>query len=198
MQQEQAFKMNMKKKLIYKSFLCFLLINPFLFISKLESAEEIKVIYSIFSRTISIKSLKNYSLTGKAEKNLERLLRITNNSNKEILDILNKNFDIPLPIASKLLYSEIGNVILSRLSEIIHPPNARDEITGKLALRSSVIKGIYMGEGKINIIRFFESYPTKTVILNVGALSKILNKVESINELLKFFTNSPLKKIKDS
>ena len=55
-----------------------------------------------------------------------------------------------------------------------------------------------MGEGKINIVRFFESYPTKTVILNVGALSKILNKVESINELLKFFTDSPLNKINDS
>ena len=55
-----------------------------------------------------------------------------------------------------------------------------------------------MGEGKINIIRFFESYPTKTVILNINALSKILNKVESINELLKFFTASPLNKIKNS
>jgi len=55
-----------------------------------------------------------------------------------------------------------------------------------------------MGDGKINIIRFFENYPTKTVILDVRALSKILNKVESINELLKFFTDSPLNKIKDS
>jgi len=58
--------------------------------------------------------------------------------------------------------------------------------------------GIARGEGKINLIRFFENYPTKTVILNAKALSKILNKVESINELLKFFTNSPLHKIKDS
>ncbi len=61
-----------------------------------------------------------------------------------------------------------------------------------------MIKGIDLGEGKINLIRFFESYPTKTVILNAGALSKTLNKVESINELLKFFTDSPLNKIKDS
>ena len=165
--------------------------------NKVHSAEKIKITYSIFSRTININSLKRYSLTGKAEKNLKRLLRATNASNEEILSILNKNFDIPLPIASKVLYSEIGNIVLSRLSKIIHPPKARDEITGKLALRSSVIKGIHMGEGKINLIRFFESYPTKTVILDVSALSKILNKVESINELLKFFTDSPLNKIKD-
>ena len=190
--------MNLKKKLIYQFFLCFILINPLILIKKVQSADQIKITYSIFSRTISIKSLKKYSLTGKAEKNLERLLRTTNASNKDILNILNKNFDIPLPIASKLLYSEIGNVVLTRLSKIIHPPKARDEITGKLALRSSVIKGIDKGEGKINLIRFFENYPTKTVILNVSALSKILNKVESINELLEFFTDSPFNKIKDS
>ena len=184
--------------LIYKFFLYFILINPFLFVNKVQSADQIKITYSIFSRTISVKSLKRYSITGNAEKNLKRLLRTTNASNEEILNILNKKFDIPLPIASKLLYSEVGNIVLSRLSKIIHPPKARDELTGKLALRSSVIKGINMGEGEINLIRFFESYPTKTVILNVSALSKILNKVESINELLKFFTDSPLKKIKGS
>jgi len=190
--------MNLTKGLFYKLSLCFILINPFLLIKKVQSADQIKLTYSIFSRTISINSLKRYSVTGKAEKNLERLLRTTNASNEDILNILNKNYDIPLPIASKILYSEIGSVVLSRLSKIIHPPKARDEITGKLALRSSVIKGIYKGDGKINIISFLESYPTKTVILNISALRKILNKVESINELLKFFTDSPLNKIKDS
>ncbi len=67
-----------------------------------------------------------------------------------------------------------------------------------LALRSSVIKGLYIGEGKINLVSFFESYPTKTVILNVNALSKVMNKVQSISELLEFFTNKPLEKIKNS
>ena len=65
-----------------------------------------------------------------------------------------------------------------------------------LALRASIIKGIDLGEGSINLIRFFEGYPTKTVILDVNALSKVMNKVESISELLDFFTNSPLEKIK--
>jgi len=190
--------MNIKKNLIYKFFLCFILVNPYIFINKLHSADQIKLTYSIFSRTINIKSLKNFSSTGRPEKKLKRLLKATNISNDEILNILNKNFDIPLPIASKLLYSEIGSVILSRISTVIHPPKARDEKTGKLALRASIIKGIDKGDGKINIVRFFENYPTKTVILNISALNKILNKVESINELLEFFTDSPLNKIKES
>ena len=41
-----------------------------------------------------------------------------------------------------------------------------------------------------------EAYPTKTIILDVNALSKVMNKVESISELLDFFTDSPIEKIK--
>ena len=67
-----------------------------------------------------------------------------------------------------------------------------------LALRSSVIKGLYTGKGKINLVSFFESYPTKTVILNVNALSKVMNKVQSISELLEFFSSKPLEKIKNN
>ena len=65
-----------------------------------------------------------------------------------------------------------------------------------LALRASVIQGIYKGNGKINLINFFEGYPTKTVILDVSALSKVMNKVESITEILSIFTKSPQEKIK--
>ena len=166
--------------------------------SKVKSAEEIKIVYSIFSRTIEVEELKEFALNGKADKNLKRLLKLTKSENNTIQEILDKDFQIPLSIASKLMYSEIGNVILTRLSKIIHPPNARDEKTAILALRSSVIKGIDIGDGKINPVTFFEGYPTKKVILNVNALSKFMNKVESIAELLEFFTNSLPNKIKNN
>ena len=58
------------------------------------------------------------------------------------------------------------------------------------------VQGIKIGNGKINLINFFEGYPTKTLVLDVNALSKVLNKVESISEIFDFFTNSPLEKIK--
>jgi len=188
--------MHFKKFLIIKLF--FILINSQLIfnVSKANAAEEIKIIYSIFTRTIEVNSLKNFAEKGNSTKKLKRVLKATGSPDKEIQSILNKNFEIPITIASKLVYSEIGNVFLTRLSSIIHPPKADDARTGMLALRASVIKGIYMGNGKINLIKFFEAYPTKTIILDVNALSKVINKVESISELLDFFTNSPLEKIK--
>ena len=192
----QISKMKFRKILIIKTFL--ILLNcQFLFnFSKANAAQEIKIIYNIFSRTIEVDSLKIFAEEGDSTKRLRRILRATGSPDKEIRSVLNKNFEIPITVASKLVYSEIGNVFLTRLSSIIHAPLADDERTGVLALRASIIQGIHRGNGKINLIRFFESYPTKTVILDVNALSKVMNKVESISELLDFFTNSPLEKIK--
>ena len=188
--------MKFSKFLIFKIF--FILVStPFFFnIPKSHAAEEIKIIYSIFSRTIKVNSLKTFANEGKSTKKLNKIFKATGSPDKEIRDVLNKDFEVPITVASKLVYSEIGNVFLTRLSSIIHPPRTNDERTGMLALRASVIQGINLGNGKINLIKFFEVYPTKTVILDVSALSKVMNKVESISELLTFFTNSPLEKIK--
>ena len=190
--------MNFRKFLIIKLF--FIIINSQFFfnVSKANAAEEIKIIYSIFTRTIEVNSLKEFAEKGSSTSKLKRILNATGSPDKEILSVLNKNFEIPITVASKLVNSEIGNVFLTRVSSIIHPPRADDSKTGMLALRASIIKGIKLGNGKINLIKFFEAYPTKTIILDVNALSKVMNKVESISELLDFFTNSPLEKIKSN
>ena len=188
--------MKFNKFLITKAFFILISSQLFLNVSKVHSAEEIKIIYSVFSRTIEVDSLKNFAKEGNSTKKLKRILKATGSSDEKIRSVLNKDFEIPITIASKLVYSEIGDIFLTRLSSIMHPPRADDERTGMLALRASVIQGIKIGNGKINLINFFEGYPTKTVILNVNALSKVMNKVESISELLDFFTNSPLEKFK--
>ena len=190
--------MNFSKGLVVKIFLI-LFTNQIIFNApKAQSAEKIKIIYSVFSRTITVDSLKTFAASGNSSKTLRKIINATGSSDDEIQSVLNNNFEIPITIASKLVYSKIGNVFLSRLSAIIHTPNTNDERTGMLALRSSVIKGLYTGKGKINLVSFFESYPTKTVILNVNALSKVMNKVQSISELLDFFTNKPIEKIKNN
>ena len=188
--------MKFSKFLIFEIFYILVSSSLFLNVPKTNAAEEIKITYSIFSRTIKVNSLKTFAIEGKSTRKLKKIMKATGSSDKEIREVLNKDFEVPITIASKLVYSEIGNVFLTRLSSIIHPPRADDERTGMLALRASVIQGIKLGNGNINLINFFEGYPTKTVVLDVKALSKVMNKVESISELLTFFTNSPLEKIK--
>ena len=188
--------MKFSRFLTIKTFFILISFQLLFNVSNANAAEEIKIIYSIFSRTIEVSSLKAFAEDGVSTKKLQRILNATGTPNKEIRTILNKDFEIPITIASKLINSEIGNVFLTRLSLIIHPTRAKDERTGMLALRASVIQGIKKGNGKIDLIKFFEGYPTKTIVLDVHALSKVMNKVESISDLLSFFKNSPLEKIK--
>ena len=188
--------MKFSKFLIVKTFFIFIISQLIFNIPKANASEEIKIIYNIFSRTVAVNSLKTFVGEGNASKELRKILKATGADDEEVKTVLNKDFEIPITIASKLAYSEIGNVFLTRLSSIIHPPRADDERTGMLALRAGLIQGINLGNGKINLVKFFESYPTKTVILDISALSKVMNKVESISELFDFFTNSPLEKIK--
>ena len=189
--------MKLTKLILAKILLLLVSTQLFFNIKEIKAAEDIRIIYSLFARTIKVDSLKDFAQNGSStDDKLKRILKATGSSDSEIQEILNKNFEIPITIASKLVYSEIGNVVLTRISSIIHPTKARDQRTGILALRASIIKGIDLGDGKINLINFFEGYPTKTVILNVHSLNKIMNKVESISELLDFFTDSPLDKIK--
>ena len=95
------------KFLILKTFFILISSQILFSVSKANAAEEIKIIYSIFSRTIEVNSLKTFAKEGRATKKLRRILKATGSSDKEIRSVLNKEFEIPITIASKLLYSEI-------------------------------------------------------------------------------------------
>jgi len=64
------------------------------------------------------------------------------------------------------------------------------------ALRSGIIKAIAKGNEKINLINFLEAYPNKVMAINVTTLNKTISKVESMSELVQFFSDSPLEKLK--
>ena len=95
--------MKFSKFLIIKTFIILISSQLFFNVQKAYSAEEIKIIYSIFSRTIKVSSLKTFSEEGYSTKKLQRILNATGTPNKEIRSILNKDFEIPITIASKLI-----------------------------------------------------------------------------------------------
>ena len=128
--------MKFSKFLKFKIFFILVISPLFLNVPKANTAEEIKITYSIFSRTIKVNSLKTFAKEGKSTRKLKRILKATESTDKTIRTVLNKEFEVPITIASKIVNSEIGNVFLTRLSSIIHPPRATDERTGMLALRA--------------------------------------------------------------
>ena len=93
--------MKFSKFLIIKIIFILLNFQVFFNISKANAAEEIKIVYNIFSRTIKVNSLKTFAEKGNSTKKLKKILKATGSPDKEIRAVLNKDFEIPITIASK-------------------------------------------------------------------------------------------------
>ena len=162
-----------------------------------KSAENIFLYKGNFSRKIKVDDLNKFKETKIPSNKLKNLIKITNQKEKELHKLLSYKVDVPVRASSKLMNSKIGEVFLSRLSKIIHTNKMLDKKLSIKAIRSAIILGSYKNNQKINLIDFFKSYPNQNVALDLNALNKALKKVESLKDLIDFYSNSPFKKLKD-
>tara|TARA_Y100001968_G_scaffold333736_1_gene398854 strand:- start:17640 stop:18206 length:567 start_codon:yes stop_codon:yes gene_type:complete len=184
----------MKKSLFFKLLVILCLLQTE---CKVNAAENIMIYKGTLSRTITIESLENLVKTKKSNGSLKNILRITNQKDKDISELLEKEYELPIVLTSKLIHSKIGTIIISRISKIIYPNKTPQKNVSVPAIRSAIIKGIVVGEGKLNLLGFLKHYPNKNIAINYNALNKVLNKIESMTDLVNFFTGSPLDNLKN-
>ena len=162
-----------------------------------KSAETIFLYKGTFNRTIEIEELYIFKKTKVASYKLKNLIKITGQNENDLYKVLSYEIKVPLKTSSKLMNSKIGNVFLNRVSQIIHPNKIKKKNIGIKALRSGILLSSYKNNQKINLIDFFKAYPNKNIAINLNALSKAFKKVESLKELIEFYSDSPFKKLKD-
>ena len=162
-----------------------------------KSAETIFLYQGTLNRTIKIEELSKFKETKRPSTKLKNILKITNQNEKDLLNILSYEIKVPLKASSKLMNSKIGEVFLRRLSKIIHPNKILDKRISTKAIKSGIILSAYNNSEKINLLDFFKAYPNKNIAINLNALRKTLKKAESLKELIDFYSNSPFKKLKD-
>tara|TARA_Y100001968_G_C19291432_1_gene684414 strand:+ start:210 stop:785 length:576 start_codon:yes stop_codon:yes gene_type:complete len=182
-----------------KNYIFYCVLFLFSFISdgrSLNAAEKITFYHGIISRSISINKLEEFAKTKKATGTIKNLIKLANEKEEKISTFLNQEYEMPIVMTSKLINSKIGNVIIKRVSKFIYPDKTSDPRISILAIRSGVIQGIYIGDGKINLIRFLKSYPNRNIAINLSSLNEVITKAESMNDLVEFFTNEPLEKLK--
>tara|TARA_B100000700_G_scaffold315393_1_gene403383 strand:- start:1022 stop:1582 length:561 start_codon:yes stop_codon:yes gene_type:complete len=168
-----------------------------LWIPKVQSAETIFLYKGTFNRTIAIEELNKFKQTKIPSAKLQNLIKITNQNEKEFHKILSYEIKVPLRTSSKLMNSKIGEVFLGRISKIIHPNKIKNKLIGTKAIRSAIILSSYNNNENIDLLAFFKAYPNKNIAIDLNALGKALKKVESLKELIEFYSDSPFKKLKD-
>ena len=174
-----------------------LILLAFLLIPNAKSAETLFLYQGTLNRKINIDDLYEFQRTKIPSRKLKNIMKITNQNEKDLFNILSYEIEVPLKSSSRLMKSQIGEVFLERLSKIIHPNKISDKNIGKKAIRSGIILSSYNNNEKINLIDFFKAYPNKDIAINIGSLRKTLKKAKSLKELIKFYSNSPFKKLKE-
>ena len=162
-----------------------------------KGAENLFLYKGTFSRSIKIEELSKFKLTKKPSNKLKNLIKITGQKEKNLHQILSTEIEFPIKTSSKILKSKIGEVFLSRLSKIIYPNKISNLKLSTKAIRSGLLIGSFNNNQKINLIDFLKAYPNKNIAFDLNALSKALKKVDSLKELIEFYTDSPFKKLKD-
>ena len=84
------------KSLIIKTFFILITSQLFFNLPKANAAQEIKIIYGIFSRTIEVNSLKIFAEEAYSTKKLKKILKATGSPEKDIRSVLNKDFEVPI------------------------------------------------------------------------------------------------------
>ena len=102
--------MKLSQLLVIKTF--FVLISSQLLfnVSKANAAEEIKIIYSIFSRTIEVNSLKMFAEEAYSTKQLKKILKATGSPENNIRSVLN-NYNNNLKYTSEKNNSKYDVII---------------------------------------------------------------------------------------
>ncbi len=158
------------------------------------SAEKLSLVKGIFSKSITIYDLETFAEQGIRKGFLKKIIK--EEEAEKVSIFLTKEYNAPILLTSKLLNSEIGNRILIKASKIVHTYRLKDKSLSILAIRASVIKALDEGNEKISILSFLKAYPSQVVAIDITELEKVVNNVESVSELIKFYSNSPLEKLK--
>ncbi len=159
-----------------------------------KGAEKITFVHGIFTRSVTIKEIENFTEKGIKKGLLAKLIKKEEEAN--VKNLLVAEYKTPIVLTSKLLYSEIGNVIIKRICKVVHPLKINNISMSTLAIRSAVIQAIDKDKNTINLINFIKAYPSDVIAINITELYKVLNKVETMSDLMKFYSDSPLDKLK--
>jgi hypothetical protein len=154
------------------------------------AAENIVLVSGAFRRSIPVSDMELLATKGQAQGLLADLLRLSKQKPAEVGKLLNQSIPLPVVLVSRLLNTRIGEALLERLANIVYP--LKTPGAGMPALRSAIVIGIVDGNGSLSPVSFLRAYPNREMEVNLPALLGLLEKANSISDLVRFFSESPL------
>ena len=136
------------------------------------ATENIVFVSGAFRRTIFVSDLESFVKTGVPVGLLADLLKFSKQNPKTVQGMLKTELPLPVVLTSRLLYTRIGEAILTRATAVVD------------------------NNGKLSPISFLRAYPAEEMAVDIPQLLGLLKKASSISELVRFFSDAPLDGLK--
>ncbi len=137
------------------------------------AAENVRLNYGPFSRSVPVSDLREFADTGKASRKLRKYMKVTQQDPARVQDTLVNPVEMNSVQLDRLLNSAPGDLLLSEVGEVIHTPSDR---ANRRALRSALILDA-SDDQQITLIDTLENYPTAEVEVEGERLVKVIRRI---------------------
>ena len=155
------------------------------------AATDVVFVSGAFRRSIPVSDLEHLASTGQARGLLADLLRFGRQPPAQVASLLNLSIPLPLVGTSRLLHTQAGTAILTRVGMILFPLRAPAQALP--ALRAATINGLARSNGTITPVGFLRAYPSRELAVSLPALRSALTQVEAMSGVVKGFLDTDLK-----
>jgi Alpha/beta hydrolase of unknown function (DUF1400) len=179
---EMRFKfLGLRRALVLVGSTCLLLLSTPAF-----GAERVVLNYGIFRESLSVEELSTFAQTGELSRSLRVNFALARQDPKAIRQYLTEPVKVSPVFLDRVLNSQIGNITLDQISQVIYTPSRRAD---RQALRAALVLSASQ-DGQVSLIEIIENYPTNEVEVDGDRLESAYRQLRrlqtSLQDLLNF------------
>jgi predicted dienelactone hydrolase len=141
------------------------------------AADRVTISYGLLERSISINSLDIYAREGHITEDFQKYTQYLDQEQLlQLRQILRAKSDLSPIAVSQFLYTDQGEVLLNRLSEVIR---TETNLPGFYAIRGALILAAAEPEG-LTVVNVLKQFPLDSVRIDLGRSLRILGDLETL------------------
>jgi hypothetical protein len=141
--------------------------------ARVEASESVVLKYRFLRETISVQELSTFAKTGELSTKLRVYLALAKRDPKDLRRVLTQEVPVNPNLLYQVLNSFVGEVMLDRVSEVVHTPSNR---ANRESLRSALVSSA-LRDNKIALIETLENYPTPEVHVEGDRLTEVVQRM---------------------
>lgn len=158
-----------------------------LFSTNVNAAERAVFKYRILRQSVSVPELARFAETGEVSTTVGAYIRMAGQAPEQVRQPLTREIKVNPLLLYRVLNSRVGDVVLDKMSEVIHTP---DKVGSRQALRAAIMTSA-LSNNQITLIEVLQNYPTQDVHIDGDRLVELYNQLSALAGRLPINLNLP-------